>query len=436
MTLGRIGPDDAVVASCLAALADEMSPERLFWLLSRSKVTRLALNALAGQHGSAWAKELDRLLAAEVHADDEWQAKALPKMREVVEAAAGLDGRIIKGLCVQSLYPLPGLRHLGDVDVQYPHWPGAIRMVGWLRERGWVYDTAEYPWLKWHEGGPLYGQLSLVYPDNAQPYARVDLHIGAFSVGHSGLLPLTGWRAGSALGAPATVPGVEDSIAITAAHALCDQMLSIKDLNDLYALVMDTTPDWVSVFECCRAAGAGGALGTLLDAARAVYPQDADAFGRPTGRLTRLDLHPPDARRRAGAFAGLAYRDERSRGAGVLAAARTARAARRYFAAELTPRTAVRGDGAPGSDRRGRGRCWRLVPSEIWASLPSAAAGGSGRVRYGEPAREELGAGLSLLTVADAAVIVCGADVFIPTIWGKIAPASVALAADIAERLT
>lgn len=442
MLLGSLAPDQDGVIAALAILEREMAPEELFVILSRSKVTRLALASIdtrgagGAQGESAWAKELRRLLAAEVAEDDAWRAQAEPKMREVVEAAAERGGRIIKGLCVQSGYPKPDQRHLGDVDLQYPYWDAAVAMVRWLRARDWVYDITEYPWLKWDDNGSLYGQLSLVYPDNAAPYARVDLHIGPFSVGHAGLLPLAGWSDGAALGLPATVPSVETSIAIIAAHALCDQLLSIKDVNDLYVLLRSASPDWSSVYELCRAVGATGALAAILAAVRAAYPDDVDLL--PPGNPPRipLGLTPPDPEARAEAFAALAFRDELSRGADPVRAFELARGARAYFSGtvDLTPRSGAPEYGGLPADQRRRDVCWRLVPQEAWGSLPAAASGGPAGLGEAAGSGEPLGAELSLVTVGDAAAVRLGSDVLVPTVWGEISSESVTLAQRLAER--
>ncbi|MEW2625549.1 nucleotidyltransferase family protein [Streptomyces sp. NPDC048106] len=423
MTLGRTDPPSPTVAAALNTLDGEITPEDLYAILSRSKVTRLAHAALDGHTTSAWATRLRELLADEVRQDDAWQAQAAPKMREVVAAVEEFGGRIIKGLCAQSVYPRPELRHLGDVDVQFPQWAAARPLVDWLRERDWVYDTDEMPWLKWHDNGALYGQVSLVYPDTKNPYARVDLHIGAFSVGHAGLLPLAGWRAGTALGLPATVPSVETSIAITAAHALCDQMLSVKDVNDLHALVSHTTPDWVSVSELCRSVRAQGALARVVNAVRQAYPESTAVLPPDLGEETGLELTPPGPEARAEAFAALAYDDERARGASEAAATALADSARHYFSADLSPRVADPDGGAAPGDP-GRDRCWRLVSREVWDTL----AGAESAAAPAEVTSVELADGITLFGAPNAWAVRYGNDVLVPTVWGEISRESLALA--------
>jgi hypothetical protein len=420
MTLGRLNPPSRALSAALETLRAEAAPENIYAALSRSKVTRVALASLADDAGSEWAGRLRDLLAVEVREDDRWLAEATPVMRQVVSWVGELGGRIIKGLSVQTAYPEPALRHVGDVDVQYGNWAAAQPLVRRLREHGWVFDTGEMPWLKWHDCGAMYGQLSLLYPDSAKPFARVDLHFGAFSVGHAGLLPLAGWCQGGALGLPATVPDTETAIAITAAHAMCDQMLSVKDVNDLHVLIARGAPDWVSAAELCRAAQAGGALARLVNAVRAVYPEDADLLPADPGPETALGLIPPDGDERAGAFADLAYADEMARGTAPDKARLLAESARRYFSADLS----VRGGAGDGDARPGepsRERCWRLVPEEVWRALPAAPA-------VPEPTASELSAGLTLLAAPGGLAVRYGGDVLIPTVWGEISPESVALA--------
>jgi hypothetical protein len=429
MTLGSLQPDEDRLGRALAFGEKELPPPDLHRLLRASKVSRLARAALAGRLSSGWTRQLYGLLDAEVAEDDEWQASALPVMRTAVEAATRLDAVIMKGLPVQSLYPDPGLRHVGDIDAHYRSWPAAQALVRWLRSSGWVCDTDEYPWLKWHETGVIYGQLSFVYPDNKAPVARVDLHIGPFSVGFAGLLPLSGHREGSALGIAAKVPTAETSISIVAAHAVCDQLLSVKDINDLHVLVADDVPDWASVMESCRAVHAEPVLAQLLRVLRDCYPQDAErlppSVGLQSRPQSRLQLAAPAGERRARSFARLAYADERSRGAGVMTALRRAQTARRYFSASLTPRTGSGSDGGPVPGNRGRGACWRLVPEEIWRDLP--ASDDAGPVRH-----EELDAELTLAARGSSVVLRWGPDVFVPTVWGVLTPASVKLARDVA----
>jgi putative nucleotidyltransferase-like protein len=420
LALGRVGAREAEVASVVRRLGSgALHGPALLDTLSRSKVTRLARAALAEAKLNAPARTLrDRIDEAE-QAEDGWRRRAVPPMRAALSRAAHDGGRVIKGLAVQPLYPDPDLRHLGDVDLQFPSWGEALPTLRWLREQGWVYDTSEYSWLKWHPSSVPYGQLSLVLADNQAPYARVDLHLGPYSVGHAGLMPLAGWRAGEPLGVPAPVSGAETSIAIVAAHAICDRMLSVKDVNDLHVLAGAGGVDWASVAELCRAVQAGPALAQYAGWLARAYPGDVAPVA-PAAPV--LGYAPPDPGRRARAFAALAYRDERARGAGRAAAARLAASARRYFAADLSPRPSRRPDTGPVARQRRRDTCWRLLPRETWQGLPAGEPPGRA------PRREQLATDLVLVRAGAGAAVVCGTDVFVPTVWGGVNPASVALA--------
>ncbi|HET9898228.1 MAG TPA: nucleotidyltransferase family protein [Streptosporangiaceae bacterium] len=432
--IGRISPDPAEVAAAFARLAADPRPDaasRLYEALSQSKVTRLALRAADALSGSAEissgpAADLRRLLVKEIAEDDAWQEKALPKMAEAVRVGADLGGAIIKGLAVQPRYPEPGLRHLGDVDIHFPCWSRALPLVRALRADGWVHDTDEYPWLKWHECGLSYGQFSLVYPTAAAPYARVDLHMGPFSVGHASMVPLMGWEPGSVLGFEIMVASPETSAVIVAAHALGDQLLSMKDINDLHVLVGGRVVDWLSVIESCRSARAVPILAQLLHVLRTAYPEDAQAIPPLAIEPAALGVVRASKATRAAAVAHAAYDEERSRGSGRLTASRRARDARRYFRTDLSPQAGRRPDTGPAPSLRRRDLCWRLIPQEAWPLVP-------GEKLDGRDEHEELETGLVLVRNGNGVAVVCGADVFVPTIWGEINPASVALARRLAK---
>src|SRR5262249_32302997 len=134
--------------------------------------------------------------------------------RSVVRAAARTGVRVIKGLAMQPRYPEPAARHVGDIDLQAADWATAWPLVAGLRADGWPWDLMEYPWLKWDEAGLLYGQLGFLRWAGETPLARVDVHIGAFSVGHAGRLPLVGWEPGEVAGQVVSVPDLETAVAL------------------------------------------------------------------------------------------------------------------------------------------------------------------------------------------------------------------------------
>jgi hypothetical protein len=329
---------------------------------------------------------------------------------------------VIKGLAMQPCYPDPAVRHVGDIDLHATDWAATRPLVNQLRADGWPWDVMEFPWLKWDEAGLLYGQLGFLRLVNGVPTARVDVHIGAYSVGHAGRMPLTGWETINVLGTPTLVPNRESGIALIAAHALGDTRLSMKDINDLHVLVGDGHVDWTSVVELCRCANAVEVLGQLLAELTAIYPGPRFVPELPhTPRLVPSGLSPGQ---RGSHFGWHALGDERARGVAALQAAAVAEEARRYFSSDLRPHLAASGDDLT----PGRNVCWRLLPEPVWADwVPSA-------MRLEQSIEDsQLAEGLVLRRSGTARVVLIGDDVFIPTVWGGIDAASVALAAETAR---
>jgi hypothetical protein len=421
--LGQIDLDDAALAR-VAPEVGSLDPALLYDHILASRVYTLAQRHLERLDGAA-TTVLARLhnLAAEESAR---RHAALAPTLDVLRAATQHGARVIKGLALREQYADPELRHEGDVDLQVPDWTTASALAGWLRDEGWQWDTREFPWLKWSDYGALYGQLTLVRDDNEDPYARVDLHIGPFSVGHAGLLAMVGWTTGEVLGVPAFIPNLEQSLALIAAHAMNDGALSMKDVNDVRVLVESGHPDWSTVVELCRGASALPALRDLLRATAAIYP--ATGLQRLPGRRY-LSIGSEETSARARRIARLAWRDERRRGRGPLRAAVMASGAHRYFSAQLAPRLAPDTRTTLRAAERRRDVCWRLFPRETWARwVDSPEVKGT---ISGPTTKEELGTQLELYRQGTGQVVRLGNDVFIPTVWGDVGASSVALAADV-----
>ncbi len=418
--LGATGAELADLGSCLAGL----DPGVLYERIVASRVYTAAERSLAevGWPGADAVLARLRRLAAD---ETERRTLARPPVLAILRAAARFRARVIKGMALRELYPEPALRHEGDLDVQVPAWPDALALTGWLRRSGWCWDTREFPWLKWTDRGHIYGQFSLVLPGNEDAFARADVHIGPFSVGHCGLLPMAGWQQGEVLGVPVTVPDRETSIALIVAHSVNDGIVSMKDLNDLHLLLSGPAgPDWGSVEELCRSFGGLEAMSQLLSALAATYPgQHVHAGGAPG----YLAYGPQIQARRAGRFADLARQDELSRGAGAGEAERAADEARRYFSAALAPHLSEEVSSGPDEGQRSRRLCWRLLPRETWAALGDTSA----RVRA--RSRRTLAPGLELARSQAGTVMSVGAEYFVPTVWGGVHPESIALAATLAE---
>jgi hypothetical protein len=420
--LGKLGVTQAELTGlgpCLAGL----DPGVLYQRIVASRVYTAAERSLAEVTWPGADVVLARL--RQLGTDEaERRRRARPHVLAILRAAGRFRVRVIKGMALRELYPEPALRHEGDLDVHVPAWPDALALAEWLRQSGWCWDTQEFPWLKWTDHGHIYGQLSLVLPGNRNAFARADVHIGPFSVGHCGLLPMPGWQQGEVLGVPVTVPDRETSIALLVAHSVNDGIVSMKDLNDLHLLLSGRAgPDWASVEELCRSFGGLAALAQLLATLAATYPGEHDGGGSVPGYLA-FGSETPDGR--ADRFAHLARQDELSRGAGAEEAERTADEARRYFSAALTPHLSQEVNPGPEDGLRSRRLCWRLLPRESWAVLGDTSA----RVRA--RSRRNIAPGLELARSQAGAVVIVGAEYFVPTVWGGVHPESIALAATLA----
>jgi putative nucleotidyltransferase-like protein len=417
--LGRLGGASDVDLTGL-------DPVRLHDAIVQSKVVRIAVGRLARTREPV----LD-LLRATDEAERQRHAGSAELTRAAVAAAAATGARVIKGLAVRPRYPAPEQRHFGDIDLHTADWPTARALAARLRAEGWPWDLMEFPWLKWDEAGLLYGQLAFLRFENGKPFSRVDIHIGAFSVGHAGRMPLAGWEPSEVLGVPVPVPNRESAIALVAAHALGDTRLSMKDINDLHLLVGDGRLDWSSVVELCRCAYAVEVLGQQLAELATVYPRPGLPSPLPyLARLAPGGLAPED---RGAHFAWHVYGDERTRGASEEDAARLAEEARRYFSGDLRPHLADRPPEPGNGFGPGRNVCWRLLPEPVWSpwtcDLPAPSDPPA-------PIQErELAAGLVLRQRGSARTVLIDDDVFVPTVWGGVDPGSVRLAAETAARV-
>ncbi|TDD85023.1 nucleotidyltransferase family protein [Actinomadura rubrisoli] len=427
--LGRLSPRDEDLQRAAAEM-ERLDPRALYTEIVRSRVYTIALRNLGGLAGRddvavvhAALKDLDGKETAR-------RAQALPETRAVLRRVRDLDARVIKGLSLREHYADPELRHIGDLDLHVPDWESARQITRVLRERGWRWDTHEFPWIKWTDGGSLYGQLTMVLPDNEDPHSRVDLHIGPFSVGHSTLMPLVGWRPRDVLGVPSVVPCAESEIALIGAHAVNDGLLSMKDVNDAHVLLSrHAGVDWGAVEELCRGAGALKAMGEILSAAARVYPGTtvpawAGDARRSGDTYLSTGEEPPGVR--ADRVRRLALDDERARGRDASLAERVAEEAYAYFTADLTPRLDAPVPAAPDGPHRRRDLCWRLLPKETWQGLADRAAPHAGAP--GPTSDQELASGMRLVRSGKGTVVALDGEVFVPTVWGAVEPESTVLA--------
>jgi len=428
---GKLDPAPGEITELEGPLA-KLDPAGVYDAILRSRVYTLALQNLNPLRRHRNVAEVLTLLEKLQAEENERRKLALPETLAVLEHAFNVGAHLIKGLPLRELYADPELRHLGDIDLHVAEWSLAARFAAWLRGRGWQWDTGELPWLKWTQDGHIYGQLSLVLPGNSAPFTRVDLHIGPYSVAHAALMPLVGWRGSQVLGVKATVPSTETSIALIAAHAVNDGILSMKDVNDLHLLQAQRPgPDWASVTELARGAGAVAALRQLLAVTARVYQHAESPDDAAPGYLAEA---MESARARARRVARFTYRDERARGASPLRAGLLARQARRYFSARLTPRLGGPPMGNGPLEATRRSTCWRLAPEETWVSLLGDAP--AKPLPPTAPIVESrLGPGLVLVRSGNATVIRSNREIFTPTVWGPITAESAALAAHLREAM-
>lgn len=425
--LGRLGGDDRGRARA-AELIERLDPDVVYERILASRVYLPARETLGllepTERVVSIRKRLDELIASE----RQRCASARPELAAVLAGTRPLGARVMKGLALREHHPRPELRHEGDIDLHVPGWRAALATSEWLRRRGWVWDTTEYSWLKLTDGGHLYGQLTLVLPDNDDPISRVDLHIGPYSVGHAANMPLAGWRDTEVAGTPARTPDRETTFALIAVHALNDGVLSMKDVNDLSVLLAeDADTDWATVEELCRSAQAADALTQLISVTAGVYPE----LGLPAGDRDGPLVLDQTAAERADRAARYAYRNERERGAEHDRATSVAEEARRYYSADLRPRIAAPGQEVP-PPARNRWTCCRLLPASTWSSLAEESP--YQPVTGGVLVEDPWEPGLTLITQGPGAVLRVGEEIFVSTVWGDVHPASLALAARLAGR--
>ncbi|MFD3649851.1 nucleotidyltransferase family protein [Streptomyces cyaneofuscatus] len=408
------------------------SEDGVYNLLWRGKVIREAHRRLSewavrgGLPAPAVLEPLRQRLHAAVREDDAWRDQALAPMREALRDAHDHGLSVMKGLALASHYDEPLSRHMGDVDLHSSDWPSVVAFCRRVTERGWVWDVTEFPWVKWDKG-TLYGQLSLVMPDNRDPVARIDLHVGPYSVGPNGRVYHLGRAEGTALDVPSRLCDPVTLAVILVAHAANDGFLSLKDLNDFAALTAGGDLDAAPLAEACRAFGCEAILDQIRGTAAALRTMNAP--GDTATLLTRatvgpLTLLPPEGRNRARLAGRFAYRLSRLDGDSVLGALRAAGSSYRYYGADLSVRP-----GQPSARMESRWRrpdvCWRLVPPESWPAAEGADAAG------GPSASEELADGVARHTRGSAVAVTLASQVFVPTVWGEVSPESVRLASEL-----
>lgn len=428
--LGNIASAPPAPGSVTAAV-DTLGVSAAFDTLVAHRVYSLALERLQGLDASPAVAELTERLVRLQAAETQRRDRVREVTRRTLRASAEQGVRVMKGLALRTYYRHPEWRHEGDIDLHVSTWPAAREVAARLRTTGWDWDTAELPWLKWTDDGHLYGQLSLVLDGPEEADTRVDLHIGPYSVGHGGLMPLVGWHEREVLGVAVRVPSTESALALIGAHAMNDCLLSQKDVNDVAEIIAaEQDIDWGSVEElahCAQAAAAIRQIRRQVELGRRASADGRDVPEIATGPLTVRGF---TGLRRALRFGRLALSDERRRG-GVLGAAPVAIDAIRYYNADLAPRLVPTGGEDMSTASRGRTSCWRLVPAPVWSEWNGAgdAAQNGARTRA-----TTLGEDLTMISGESGSALVTMGEVFVPTITGRVSAASVALARTLARR--
>jgi Uncharacterised nucleotidyltransferase len=426
--LGRLEPDEGAIGRAVQAL-----PERdgvvpaLVERLRIAQVRELALRNLdVVDTGSSLQEPLRRAVEEEVEAKRRIVERVFPIGVEVVRRGAAAGAHLLKGLAMRTYYPEPHLRRVGDVDLHFDDFETALPFLRELRGEGWEWDANELPWLKWDDAGRPYGQwaITLELKDEDIVY-RIDTHIGAYSVGHLGLLPLERFEPIDFEGTTIGAPEPEAALGLIAAHATGDYLLSMKDINDVGVLARRPV-EWRRARELARTAGAEPALGQIVWWADHLYGLEgaAEVATEPDRPLPKVRPHP---RARALATAKLTVVQERRSGAPVNGLVRLPGALAAYMR-DLSPRIGTTWPTRPSQRYRRRWLCWRMVPESVWSGFRDGTASQT------PVAKESLGAGLELVSTDDAAVVRLEDDVFIPTVWGPLSPKAVALARRVAAR--
>jgi len=433
--LGRLSSESAdvrLVSHAVAALGARSAYE----LLVTHRVYTLALSRVMALPPTPPLEELRRRLQELEQDERDRRARIHETMVRTIRWGAEHGVHVIKGLALRTYYEDPRLRHEGDIDFHASTWQQGRTLAAALRSQEWVWDTSELSWLKWTDGGTVFGQLSLLLPGENEADARVDLHIGPYSVGHGGLLPLVGWCERDVMGVAVQVPSPESTLALIGAHAMNDCLLSQKDINDV-ASILRRCPDidWGSAEELAACSHAQGALRQIRHEVAAQHPSLSAPPGLPGGPLTASGL---TGLARARRFGRLAFSDERRRSS-IRQAMSTALEATRYYSAELAPKLV---SGAPellSSSARGRTQCWRLVPPSVWRSWTMPVSGAASEEASQAEVKsalivERLSEDLDLVSREGAVVVQTMGEVFIPTVWGPVSRASADLARELSVK--
>lgn len=342
-----------------------------------------------------------------------------PLMMQALDGGIHRKAVVIKGLANRTLYSQPWMRSAGDVDLHYDSLIQAEDHALSLRSLGWSWDEVELPWIKWSPTGKIYGQISMVYGTDMPNRARVDMHVGPYSVGNVGTIPLSGRRSRNLEGRSLDAPDPHEALAIMAAHAAGDCYLYMKDVNDAALLIGEGGVDFTAARSLCSESGVEEVLDQILTWVRRIYCVGPTPKGDPNGPI------PPgrENRRLRSLFMGHhSYRVHRSHSSRLASAAQGILTTA-YYSANLSPRVSrLAWPRIPSPRYRRPWWCWRLVPQSLherWMSHTND--------RCSIPLDELLDAGMTLRTSGRGAIVEWAGEKFVPTVWGRVSEDSLNL---------
>ncbi|MDX8033826.1 nucleotidyltransferase family protein [Lentzea sp. BCCO 10_0856] len=272
LSFGYVSPRVLDAGQLLAAVdRGERTIERAADVIRRNRVVLIACDNLGrADHPTAAA-----LLAELTPFAEERHRRAANIERShalLDELATALDIGVwgIKGLSTMHGYPDPALREMRDVDCAVYGRDEAFVLARALRDKGFVTDIRELPWLKAACDGTPYGQYKLQGPNG---FAAVDIHFGpVYSTGHCGLLPVP---------APSS-PGVRPLPIVANLRPMLgnsggDIHITAKDVNDLWVASKSLSSRDISEFiGDARAAALGNQLTAIAETTLAVTGTSAE----------------------------------------------------------------------------------------------------------------------------------------------------------------
>jgi hypothetical protein len=411
LSLGALAPRTPLREARRAA---ELDPVAAAALLRRHKVVRLAASRL--DDGSAAKAAL--LPAVEQAAQRAEAARSLfGRLPELIGAAAARTGEKcevagMKGIACSLWYPEPILRDVSDLDLWVPDAAQAAALRATLTaEFGHTTADAELPWFKRAPDGTVYGVAMMKPTRDRLPH--VDVHFGHYSVMHCASLPIPGGNGEGML-------TDEHNLCCVVANAAGDHFVDVKGLNDLY-LAVNRGLDWDHVLWSLRSVGLLGFLRVMTHRMTKLFdvvpPRELLTLPRwPEPALTAPDFA---ARCRATVRHAALLGMRRS----PAHAARLAATAYRYYRRPLGLRQDERRAPKPFRVQPSAWTCTRMVPVPMVEPFASRHP-----AEVSAEARRPIVPGLAVLPTRYGDLVEFGGELFLPTVFYRIAPQHAAAA--------